>query len=95
MSHWIGTPEMGRIDEEWDHTVISLLAEGKADRLADWMQHEIDAAGNGANEIRNWIAAAAAAGNTKGELWHYEPEPAWFTGITVMEWPIGKAVSTG
>jgi hypothetical protein len=95
MSHWIGTPEMGRIDEAWDRSVIDLLAAGKADRLAEWKQSEVDAGGNGANELRNWIAAAATAGNTKAELWHYEPEPAWFTGITVMEWPIGKAVSTG
>ncbi len=92
MSHWIGTPEMGRIDEAWDRSVIDLLAAGKADRLAEWKQSEVDAGGNGANELRNWIAAAAAAGNTKAELWHYEPEPTWFTGITVMSWPVGAAV---
>ncbi|MFQ5692765.1 MAG: hypothetical protein ACE5IM_06955 [Nitrospinota bacterium] len=92
LSHWIGTPEMGRIHQDWDRAAIDLLAEGKADRLAEWRQEEIDAGGNGANEIRNWIAAAAVAGNTRGELWVYEPEPAWFTGIAVMEWPVGAAV---
>ncbi len=95
MSHWIGTPEMGLIDQGWDRRAIDLLAEGKADRLAEWSQEEIDAGGNGANEIRNWIAAAAVAGNTPGETWVYEPEPVWFTGITVMEWPVGPALSAG
>ena len=92
MSHWIGTPEMGRIDEGWDRAAIALLAEGRADRLAGWSQEEIDAGGNGANEVRNWIAAAAVAGNTHAETWVYEPEPVWFTGITVMEWPVGAAL---
>ncbi|MFQ5912241.1 MAG: hypothetical protein ACE5JS_03570 [Nitrospinota bacterium] len=94
MSHWIGTPEMGRISEGWDQAAIDLLARGKADCLAGWSQEEIDAGGNGANEIRNWISAAAAAGNTPGKVWAYQPEPAWFTGITVMEWPVGAALSS-
>ena len=92
MSHWIGTPEMGRVDEGWDRAAIALLAEGRADRLAGWSQKEIDAGGNGANEVRNWIAAAAVAGNTRAETWVYEPEPVWFTGITIMEWPVGAAL---
>ncbi len=95
MSHWIGTPEMGRIDEDWDRAAIGLLAEGRADRLAGWSQEEIDAGGNGANEIRNWIAAAAVAGNTRAQTWVYEPVPVWFTGITIMEWPVGAAVPSG
>ncbi len=91
-SHWIGTPGMGRIDQEWDKAVIGLLQEGAADRLSQWSQPEIDAGGNGANEIRNWIASAAVAGNTKAELQLYEPEPCWFVGVTVLEWPVGPAI---
>ena len=89
MSHWIGTPEMGTIDQEWDRAVLGLLEEGKVEALAGWSQERIDAGGNGANEIRNWISAASLAGNTRGETRLYEPEPIWLTGIAVMEWPIG------
>lgn len=92
-SHWIGTPGMGSIDQKWDMEVIGLLRGGAADQLSAWPQEKIDAGGNGANEIRNWIAAAAAAGNTAAELLSYQPEPSWFVGVTVLEWPIGSAIS--
>ena len=88
-SHWIGTPEMGRIDEEWDERVIGHLREGDAKGLSEWTQPEIDAGGNGANEIRNWIAASAAAGGGPAEVWSYQAEPKWFTAVTVMEFSVG------
>ncbi|MFQ5895534.1 MAG: hypothetical protein ACE5JJ_06925 [Nitrospinota bacterium] len=90
-AHWVGTPEQGRVDEVWDKAAIDLLLEGRAERLSAWSQQEIDAGGDGANEIRNWIAAAAAAGNTRAELRVYQPEPIWFLGVTVLEWPVGPA----
>jgi hypothetical protein len=88
-SHWIGTPEMGLIDEVWDRKVLDLLVQGRADALAKWTQAEIDAGGNGGHEIRNWLAAAAVAGNTKADCWVYQPEPLWYIGATILEWPIG------
>lgn len=91
-SHWIGTPEMGRIDEAWDRKVIDLCVQGRADVLAKWTQPEIDAGGNGANEIRNWLAAAAVAGNTRAECWVYQPEPLWYIGVTILEWPVGPPI---
>jgi len=91
-SHWIGTPEMGRIDEAWDRKVIDVCVQGGADALAKWTQPEIDAGGNGANEIRNWLAAAAAAGNTKADCWVYQPEPLWYIGATILEWPVGPPI---
>jgi hypothetical protein len=88
-SHWIGTPEMGLIDEVWDRKVLDLLVQGRADALAKWTQAEIDAGGNGGHEIRNWLAAAAVAGNTKADCRVYQPEPLWYIGATILEWPIG------
>jgi hypothetical protein len=88
-SHWIGTPEMGWVEEAWDRKVIDLLAQGRADALAKWSQAEIDAGGNGGNEIRNWMAAAAVAGNTKADCWVYQVEPLWYLGVTILEWPVG------
>ena len=43
---------------------------------------EIDAAGNGAHEIRTWLVAAGAAG-TGFDVLAYEPVQAWLTGTAV------------
>jgi hypothetical protein len=91
-SHWIGTPELGRIDEKWDGKVIDLLREGNPKRLSEWSQKEIDAGGNGGNEIRAWLSAAALAGGTPADLLMYRPEPLWFLGVTALEWKVGPAL---
>jgi len=88
-SHWIGTPELGRINEEWDAKVIDLLREGNSKHLLEWSQKEIDAGGNGGNEIRTWLSAAALAGGTPADLLLYRPEPLWFLGVTALEWRVG------
>ena len=46
-SHWIGTPEQGDIDEEWDREVIDMLCRAEAKALAAWPQAKIDDGGNG------------------------------------------------
>lgn len=91
-SHWIGTPELGRVDQEWDMSVIRPLEAGDAKSLAGWSQEQIDAGGNGGNELRNWLSAAAMAGDTKAKLLCYRPEPKWFLGVTALEWPVGPAL---
>ena len=91
-SHWIGTPGMGRIDEEWDGRVIDLLCAGNAGSLSEWSNEGILEGGNGGNEIRNWISAAAAAGDTPADLLIYEAEPMWFLGVTVLSWPVGPTL---
>lgn len=91
-SHWIGTPELGHIDEEWDMSVIKPLEAGDAKSLAGWSQEQIDAGGNGGNELRNWLSAAAMAGDTKAKVLCYRVEPKWFLGVTALEWPVGPAL---
>ena len=91
-SHWIGTPEQGDIDEAWDREVIGMLCRADAKGLSAWPQAKIDAGGNGGNEIRTWISAAALSGDTAANLWVYRIEPLWFLGATVMEWPIGSVL---
>jgi hypothetical protein len=67
LSHWVGTPEMGRINADFDETFLqnvqagdlgSILAMKTADVLAE--------AGNGAPEIRNWVTVMAAASVREG-----------------------------
>ena len=91
-SHWIGTPEQGEIDEAWDREVIDMLRRADAKGLSAWPQARIDAGGNGGNEIRTWISAAAMSGDTEANLWIYRIEPLWFLGVTIIEWPIGPAL---
>lgn len=91
-SHWIGTPELGDINEGWDREVIDMLRRADAKALSSWPQDKIDAGGNGGNEIRTWISAAALSGDTEANLWIYRIEPLWFLGVTVIEWPIGPAL---
>jgi hypothetical protein len=78
LSHWVGTPEMGRINSAFDERflrdvragdLVSILAMETADILAE--------AGNGAPEIRNWVTAMAAASTRKNGR---APQPGWVPG---------------
>ncbi|WNM35722.1 hypothetical protein RKE30_37875 [Streptomyces sp. Li-HN-5-11] len=82
LSHWVGMPESGTVNEEFDRDFLDRMASGDRSRLTDYTQDQIDAAGNGAHEIRTWIVAAGAAG-VPFETLVYEPVPAWLTGTAV------------
>ncbi|WP_340539305.1 DODA-type extradiol aromatic ring-opening family dioxygenase [Nocardioides sp. GXZ039] len=82
LSHWVGLPESGDINVDFDKDFLDRLTDGDADRLTDYTAQEIDAAGNGAHEIRTWLVAAGAAG-TGFDVLAYEPVPAWLTGTAV------------
>jgi len=82
LSHRVGTPEAGQINTDFDRDFLERLESGDADRLIDYQREEIDAAGNGAHEIRTWLVAAGAAG-TPFEVLTYEPVPEWLTGTSV------------
>jgi protocatechuate 4,5-dioxygenase beta chain/2,3-dihydroxyphenylpropionate 1,2-dioxygenase len=82
LSHWVGMREAGDINEEFDRDFLRRLAQDDPTELTAYRQDEIDAAGNGADEIRTWIVAAGAAGTGLDTL-AYEPIPAWLTGTAV------------
>jgi aromatic ring-opening dioxygenase catalytic subunit (LigB family) len=82
LSHWVGLPEAGDINSDFDRDFIARLESGDPGRLADYTRAEIDAAGNGAHEIRAWLVAAGAAG-TSFDVLVYEPVPEWLTGTSV------------
>lgn len=82
LSHWVGLAPAGQIDTEFDKRVLTALEAGDLDALCAMSDADIDAAGNGAHEIRAWIAAAAAGGGAFDVL-AYEPVPAWLTGTCV------------
>ena len=90
LSHWVGMPEAGDINEEFDRDFLARMESGDPGRLVDYTAEQIDAAGNGAHEIRTWLVAAGAAG-TPFETLAYEPVPAWLTGTAVAAARIAEA----
>jgi 2,3-dihydroxyphenylpropionate 1,2-dioxygenase len=74
----------GRVNEDWDRWFLSTIASHDLAPLLDLSDQELEhAAGNGAHELRSWIAAAAAWDKVI-ERTDYEPVPYWVTGMGVM-----------
>jgi hypothetical protein len=84
LSHWVGTPGMGRIDERFDRWFLDCLARGRADEVLGLTDAEVEAAGNGAHEIRSWLTVAGAVDGAAGHVLAYEPIRAWVTGMGVL-----------
>lgn len=84
LSHWVGAPRVGDIDEDFDRWFLGELAAGRVEGLLDLEDDEIALAGNGAHEIRCWVAVAAAADPTPATVLAYEPIAEWITGMGVV-----------
>jgi len=80
LSHWVGTPEMGRIDRKFDEWFLEAAAKGAGEELATLTPEELGMHGNGAHELRNWIAVYGAIGDVKGEVVAYEAPFSWYCG---------------
>lgn len=85
VSHWVGTPETGRINAEFDHRVLDHVARGDVEPLLrlTWEEIERDG-GNGGQEIRNWLALLGAVPGWKGEVLAYAPVAEWITGCATV-----------
>jgi 2,3-dihydroxyphenylpropionate 1,2-dioxygenase len=70
-----------KIDPDWDNAFLRRIAE-EPESLAALTADEIAKAGVGANEVRTWLAAAAA-GRTPMETVVYEPVREWITGMGI------------
>ncbi len=83
LSHWVATPEMGNINADFDRWFLGRVEAGDIDALAALEVDRIDReAGNGGQEIRNWITVMAA-GSGPGATLSYEAIPEWATGMAV------------
>jgi aromatic ring-opening dioxygenase catalytic subunit (LigB family) len=85
LSHWIGTPRVGDIEEEFDRWFLDRLEQGRIDELLELPDDEIELAGNGAHEIRSWLAVAGAAAPGGARTLAYEPVYPWITGMAVTQ----------
>jgi hypothetical protein len=90
LSHWVGPPETGRINADFDRWFLDRLVAGEIGEVASrYARHEdLEAvAGNGGQEIRDWLAVAGAMPpGMKPRTLAYEPAKAWLTGTGIMAW---------
>jgi protocatechuate 4,5-dioxygenase beta chain len=86
ISHWVGTAEMGRVNEAFDREILGFAERGDLAALTaltdDYILSE---GGNGGMEVRNWACAMAAVGGAHGQVVDYAPVPEWVTGLGFVE----------
>jgi aromatic ring-opening dioxygenase catalytic subunit (LigB family) len=86
LSHSIGEPNMGAIDERFDLDCIRAFTDGAEAPLVDFLEARMEAAGNGTHEVRNWVIAHAAAGGTGFDLIDYRAVPEVYVGCGFASW---------
>jgi hypothetical protein len=85
LSHFVGEPRVGDIDEKFDRWFLRQLESGDyLDELLDMPNDELAEAGNGTGEVRAWVAVAGAARDKKAKTLAYEPIYEWINGMGVM-----------
>jgi protocatechuate 4,5-dioxygenase beta chain len=86
ISHWVGSPGMGRVNAEFDQRILDLAKKGDVESLIALSDETIETeAGNGGLEIKNWICAMGALPKAKAQVIVYEPMPEWVTGMGFAE----------
>jgi aromatic ring-opening dioxygenase catalytic subunit (LigB family) len=90
LSHSIGEATMGAIDEDFDRECMQHLASGEINTLFDFLDQRMLAAGNGAAEVRNWVAAHGVARARGFDLIHYSAMPEIYVGCGVASWDVAK-----
>ena len=82
LSHWLMLARTGDIAEEFDQEWMDRFTSGQGAEFARLSNQDIiDAAGNGALEITNWMMMTAVVPGARGEKIYYEPMPAWMTAM--------------
>ena len=89
LSHSIGEATMGQIDEAFDRECLQHFASGNRAALLAFLDQRLPAAGNGAAEVRNWVAAHGAAGARGFDLIHYAALPEIYVGCGFASWTTG------
>lgn len=86
ISHWVGAPGMGHVNEEFDQQILNMVEQGDIEGMIALSDADVlEQAGNGALEIKNWLCALGALPDAKAEIMAYEPIPQWVTGCGFAE----------
>lgn len=86
ISHWVGTAEMGRVNERFDREILDYAVRcdvGAITQLTD--EYILENGGNGGMEIRNWACAMGALEGARGEIIDYAPVHEWVTGLGFVQ----------
>jgi aromatic ring-opening dioxygenase catalytic subunit (LigB family) len=86
LSHSIGEPTMGRIDQDFDHECIRLFSDSNEKALLAYLRKALPQAGNGSDEVRNWLVAHGAARGRGFDLVDYLPVPSVYVGCGFASW---------
>ena len=87
LSHTVGAPDVDRNDPAFDAAFVGALLDGDLDAACSHSDATLDAAGNGTHEIRNWIAAAAAAGPRRPvRVTDIAYAQGWNSGVHQLLW---------
>lgn len=75
-----------QLNQAFDKELLDAFSRGKTE---EWISGISDSdlpqlAGNGANEIRNWLVMHAALNFAPGKILAYSPIPNWLTGMGVF-----------
>jgi hypothetical protein len=84
LSHFVGEPRVGDIDEEFDRWFLDQLTSGDLKELLDTPNDELAEAGNGTGEVRAWVAVAGAVRDGSARTLAYEPIYEWINGMGVV-----------
>jgi hypothetical protein len=85
LSHFVGEPRVGDIDEEFDRWFLAQLEKGgDLDDLLSMGNEELAEAGNGTGEVRAWVAVAGAMRHQRARTLAYEPIYEWINGMGVV-----------
>jgi 2,3-dihydroxyphenylpropionate 1,2-dioxygenase len=89
ISHWPATPDSGKINEEWDRDFLDRWCRNDRAALVDYDDGSVYAeAGQGAFEIRSFIAVSGAAAGSPGTLHCYQPVPIFSVGCTIATYDL-------
>lgn len=80
----IAEEHVGEVNEEWDRWFLDRMTSGDLKSIFEINEQEMErVAGNGANEVRAWLAGLGAwAGDVQTVA--YEPVPRWVTGMGLI-----------
>jgi len=83
-------PTTGPINQTFDAEFLQTLARGQAEEFTrEWSDDRLeDTAGNGAQEIRNWLLVAGVAEDAPAEVLGYAAVPEWLTGSAVAAFEV-------
>jgi aromatic ring-opening dioxygenase catalytic subunit (LigB family) len=86
LSHSIGEPTMGDVDEVFDRAVLEALRGHDETAVARTIQSALAETGNGSHEVRCWAVAYGSAGRSQFELIDYMPCAEVYVGCAFGSW---------